>query len=239
MERFARTKLIIGEEGLEALNSADVAVFGIGGVGGAACEALARSGIGTLTLVDYDVVDVTNINRQIVALDSTIGQPKVEVMAARIQEINPHCRVITYREFYDAARSDEFLHDDLDYVVDAIDSVASKVDLIVQCKRRGIPIVSAMGAGNKLDPTQLKVADISETHTCPLAKVVRVGLRKQGIISGVQAVFSTERPQRLVPGRTPGSTAFVPPAAGMILASVVVRQLLQRSEGGGTLSSDG
>ena len=214
MERFARTKLIIGEEGLEALNSAHVAVFGIGGVGGAACEALARSGIGTLTLVDYDVVDVTNINRQIVALDSTIGQPKVEVMAARIQEINPHCRVITYREFYDAARSDEFLHDDLDYVVDAIDSVASKVDLIVQCKRRGIPIVSAMGAGNKLDQHSLRwriSLKLTHAHWPKLS----------GLASESRALSACKRcfplsARSAVPGRTPGSTAFVPPAAGMI-----------------------
>lgn len=238
MERFARTALIIGERGLEILANAKVAVFGLGGVGGAACEALARSGIGTLVLVDHDVVDITNLNRQIVALESTIGQAKVDVMAARIREINPRCRVLTYQAFYDGERSAEFLHSDLDYVVDAIDSVNSKVELICQCVRRGIPIVSAMGAGNKLDPTQLRVADISETHTCPLAKAVRLGLRKQGITRGVQVVFSTERPQRLVPGRTPGSTAFVPPAAGLILASVVVRKLLEGRGGGGSFSTD-
>ncbi|MGI6148847.1 MAG: tRNA threonylcarbamoyladenosine dehydratase [Firmicutes bacterium] len=235
MERFQRTALIIGEEGLDILRRSKVAVFGVGGVGGAACEALARSGIGTLILVDHDVVDITNINRQIVALESTIGRPKVGVMADRIREINPNCQVIAYQQFYAAERSADLLRPDLDFVVDAIDSVTSKIDLIVGCRKRGIPIVSSMGAGNKLDPTQLQVADISQTHTCPLAKAVRLGLKKHDITSGVQVVFSTERPTRLMPGRTPGSTAFVPPAVGMVLASVVVRKLLDRSEGHGTV----
>mgnify|MGYP000937350119 CR=1 FL=1 len=239
MERFARTKLIIGETGLQKLSRAKVAVFGIGGVGGAACEALARSGIGTLVLVDHDVVDITNINRQIVALGSTLGRPKVEVMAERVRDINPDCRVIAYREFYDERRSDELLPCDLDYVVDAIDSVPSKVSLIAQCRKRGISVVSAMGAGNKLDPTQLQVTDISQTHTCPLAKAVRLGLRKLGVREGVPVVFSTERPRRLVPGRTPGSIAFVPPVVGMIMASIVVRDLLQESDSGGSLPADG
>lgn len=231
VERFTRTALVVGNEALHRLAQMKVAVFGVGGVGGAVCEALARSGIGTLVLVDYDVVDITNINRQIVALESTIGLPKVEVMAERIRQINPNCRVIPMRQFYEPGRADEFLTPDLDYVVDAIDSVSSKVDLLVQCHSRKIPVVSAMGAGNKLDPTQLRIVDISETHTCPLARVVRLGLRERGIHCGIRVVFSPEPPTRVTPGRTPGSTAFVPPAAGLALASWVVRDLLERSGG--------
>lgn len=229
MARFSRTALIVGDEGVHKLAQAKVAVFGVGGVGGAACEALARSGIGTIVLVDYDVVDVSNMNRQIVALETTIGRPKVEVMAERIAQINPNCQVVARREFYQPGQADSFLSRDIDYVVDAIDSVSSKIDLIIQCYTRGIPIVSAMGAGNKMDPTMLRLADISETHTCPLAKVVRLGLRKEGITSGIPVVFSPEHPKRITPGRTPGSTAFVPPAAGMALASLVVRELLKGS----------
>lgn len=228
VERFTRTALVIGNEGVHRLAQAKVAVFGVGGVGGAVCEALARSGIGTLVLVDYDVVDITNINRQIVALQSTIGRPKVDVMAERIREINPNCQVIALREFYEPGRADDFLTPDLNYVVDAIDSVSSKVDLLTQCYTRKIPVVASMGAGNKLDPTQLRIADISQTHTCPLARVVRLGLREKGINKGIPVVFSPEPPTRVTTGRTPGSTAFVPPAAGLALASWVVRELLER-----------
>ncbi len=238
---FARTELLIGKQGLSALAGCKVAVFGIGGVGSFAAEALARSGIGSLTLIDFDRVDVTNINRQLHALLSTVGMYKVDVMAARIGEINPRCRVTARREYFQPELEEEFLDESFDYVIDAIDSVRSKVGLIRACIVRGIPIISVMGAARKLDPTAFRVADISETYNDPLARVVRRGLRELGITGGVKVVFSPELPPQPpegddgdqaagVPGRKPpGSIAFVPPVAGLIAAGVVVRDLLERS----------
>lgn len=232
MERFVRTEWLIGRDGLGRLKQAAVAVFGMGGVGAAAVEALARTGIGTLVIVDHDQVTPSNLNRQLIALTSTLGRLKVEAAAERIKDINPECRVITYPIFYQKEHEAEIFAHRPDYVVDAIDSVAAKLDLIEGCVRAGIPIISAMGAGNKLDPTKLTTADISETHTCPLARVIRAELRKRGIVSGVKTVFSTEQPLKVHKkenGRhPPGSIAFVPPVAGYVMASVVVRDLLAR-----------
>lgn len=232
MHRFLRTQWLIGQEGLHKLQAATVAVCGLGGVGGAAVEALARSGIGKLVIIDHDRVDPTNINRQLIALTSTIGQPKVEVAAARLRDINPECEVIALQMFYNKDCSQQLFDHQPDYVVDAIDSVAAKVDLITECVARNVPIISSMGAGNKLDPTKFMVTDISETHTCPLAKVVRTNLRKLGITRGVKTVFSTEQPCKIDRGdtdeRAPGSIAFVPPVAGYIIASVVIRDLLAK-----------
>ncbi|MGI6358154.1 MAG: tRNA threonylcarbamoyladenosine dehydratase [Bacillota bacterium] len=242
--RFSRFELLIGYEQLQRLQQARVAVFGLGGVGSFAAEALARSGIGSLLLVDHDQVSLTNINRQLPALSETIGRPKVDVMAERILQINPACTVEPLQVFFGAGNWCEILTSDLDYAVDAIDTVASKLLLVEKCLELRVPIISSMGAGNKLDPTQLKVADISHTSVDPLAKIMRKELRKRGIHQGVKVVYSPEPPitplaelvNRLrtagdVPDekrQIPGSSAFVPPAAGLAMASVVVRDLLQR-----------
>ena len=230
VERFIRTEWLIGPDKLSRLQQATVAVFGLGGVGAAAVEGLARTGIGNLVIVDHDRVSESNLNRQLIALTSTLGRLKVEVAAERIKDINPVCQVAAYPMFYDQQHEETIFAHKIDYVVDAIDSVAAKLDLIEGCYRAQIPIVSAMGAGNKLDPGRLMVADISETHTCPLAKVIRVELRKRGIVQGIKTVFSDEQPLKVHKtenGRhPPGSIAFVPPVAGYLLASVVVRDLL-------------
>lgn len=221
--RFVRTELLIGADGIRVLSSKKVGVFGLGGVGSFAAEALARAGIGTLVLVDSDVVDESNINRQLPAMTSTLGRPKVQVMADRIREINPQAKVEPREDFYSQENSHALLTRDLDYVVDAIDSVGSKVHLIKTCVEQGIPIISAMGSGNRLDPLAFSVEDISKTHSCPLAKAVRQRLRRCGIEEGVKVVFSRELPIRKHP---PGSISFVPPVVGLIMCSVVVRGFL-------------
>lgn len=240
LHRFSRLELLIGSNGLHSLQNASVAIFGIGGVGSFVAEALARSGIGRLRIVDHDVVSLTNINRQLPALESTIGHPKVKVMAERIKQINPDCKVEAIEAFLDQDNWQQLLSDGLDYVVDAIDTVASKLVLIEKCHELNIPIICSMGAGNKFDPSLLQVADISKTRVDPLAKVVRLELRKRGISKGVKVVFSTEPPsppiadhakqlqleEQTAKRQIPGSTAFVPPAAGLLLASAVVRDLL-------------
>ena len=235
IHRFSRTELLIGEAGLAALAGSKVAVLGIGGVGSYTVEALARSGICFLTLVDHDRVDLTNLNRQIHALDSTVGMYKVDVMQARIRDINPHCCVEVRREFFEPDRGADWLAKGYDYVIDAIDSVPSKVGLISGCLERGIRIVSAMGAAGKLDPTGFQVVDISETYNDPLARAVRRRLRDMGINKGVKVVFSPELP--ILEGgqgcntakdrQPPGTIAFVPAVAGLILAGVAVRDLLE------------
>ncbi len=251
LHRFSRLELLVGDHGLTTLAAKHVAVFGLGGVGGHAAEALARSGVGQLTLVDYDDVCLTNMNRQLVALHSTVGRDKVDVMVERINDINPHCRVHAVKEFYTADNGHAMLQGPFDFVLDAIDTVSAKLDLIQRCLERQIPIISCMGAGNKWDPTQLTVCDIAETHTCPLAKIVRLQLRKAGWVQGLPVVFSPEQPAPIVttagschggcvcpdPGSKPfnctqrrsipGSTAFVPPAAGLAMASYAVRRLLE------------
>ncbi len=234
--RFSRTEMIIGSEGLLKLKNSKVAVFGLGGVGSYTVEALARAGVGSLVLVDFDDVDITNINRQLHALENTVGQAKVDLMLERVKLINPEIRVRAVKAFYSAENATELLTSDLDYVVDAIDSVSSKLDLIKRCVQNDIPIVSCMGAGNKLDPTKFQVADISATCVCPLAKVMRRELKKAGITQGVKVVYSTEpavKPyatKQTGRRQPPGSISFVPGTAGLILASVVVRDLLYKSE---------
>jgi tRNA A37 threonylcarbamoyladenosine dehydratase len=225
---------LLGAAGLEKLAAARVAVFGLGGVGSFAVEALARSGIGHLVLVDHDRVSLTNLNRQLPATLATLGQLKVDVMKRRIEDINPRAVVESYPVFYTPELGGELLTPDYDYIIDAVDTVTAKVDLIRRSRELGIPIVSSMGAGNRLDPEKFQVADISATHTCPLARVMRRELRRLGITSGVKVVFSTEPPLKVGgkgedgEGRkqVPGSVSFVPPVAGMILAGVVVRDLL-------------
>jgi tRNA threonylcarbamoyladenosine dehydratase len=246
--KFSRTELIIGAQGLEKLANSKVVVFGVGGVGSFTVEALARAGVGELILVDYDDICLTNINRQLHALHSTVGDLKVEAMKKRVLDINPEIKVSAVREFYEQEKADHFLTPDVTYVVDAIDTVKSKISLVVECKKRGIPIVCSMGAGNKLNPTAFKVADISETTICPLAKAVRKLLRKEGIESGVKVVYSAEKPLEpnlaevdckvncICPNKDghctkkrqiPGSISFVPSVVGLIIAGVVVNDILQ------------
>jgi len=239
---FSRFQLGIGTENLNRLKGKTIAILGVGGVGSYAVEALARSAVGRLILVDKDVVDITNINRQIHALHSTIGKPKVEMMKERVLMINPECEVIALHLFYEEGTADEIFSFHPDYIIDAIDTLTSKVHLIVESKKRGIRIISSMGAANKLDPTQFRVTDISKTFMDPVAKIVRQQLRKQGIENGVQVVFSPEQP--LSPKKElyvevgqpesmvrkeripPASNAFVPPMVGLIMVSVVIRELI-------------
>lgn len=229
-----RTELLLGRSAVESLGSAHVAVFGVGGVGGFAAEALARAGIGHITLVDGDKVSPSNINRQIIALASTVGRPKTEVMRERILDINPDARVDVYELFYSEDTRSLFDFSSFDYVVDAIDSVRSKVDLIRTAKEHGAPIISAMGAGKKLDPTRFEVADISETSVCPLARAVRASLKKLGITS-LKVVYSRElsvEPPSDAPDmgdeRAPGSVSFVPGVMGLIMGGEVIKELASR-----------
>ena len=233
-ESLARTALLLGEEALEKLKNARVAVFGVGGVGGYCVEALARSGIGALDLIDSDTVALSNLNRQIIALRSTVGRLKVDVAAERVRDINPDCRVTVYPIFYLPETRDTFDFRAYDYVVDCIDTVKGKLALAEQAQEAGTPIISAMGAGNKLDPTRFEIADIYETSVCPLARVMRTECRKRGI-ERLKVVYSKEPP--LTPRDTgsnekkgthpaPGSIAFVPSVAGLILAGEVIRDLI-------------
>ena len=227
---FDRTKGLLGEDAMEKLRSAKVAVFGIGGVGGYVAEALARSGVGALDLVDKDVVSVTNINRQIVALRSTVGKDKTAVMKDRIADINPDCKVTEHKIFYLPENADCIDLSAYDFVVDAIDTVSAKLELAVRTKDMGVPFISCLGTGNKLDPTRLEIADISKTSVCPLARVMRRELRARGI-NHLTVLFSTEEPiksQIVEDGKpVPASSAFVPSAAGLIIASHVVRELIK------------
>lgn len=234
-DQFSRTELLLGNQAIERLKAARVAVFGVGGVGGFTVEALARSGVGTIDIIDNDTVSLTNINRQIIALHSTVGQYKVDVMQNRILDINPGCIVNVHKTFFTPETSDEFDFLDYDYVVDAIDTVSGKLELVVQSIKAGVPVISSMGAGNKLDPTAFEVSDISKTSVCPLAKVMRCELRKRGI-NHLKVVYSKEQP--VVPaGKTdedkgsrrslPGSTAFVPSVVGLIIAGEVIKDLIK------------
>lgn len=232
-ERFARTEILLGKEAMNKLGRAHVAVFGIGGVGGYVVEALARSGIGRLDLIDHDKICVTNLNRQIIALSETIGRYKTDVMKERILSINPDAEVTTYQSFYLPENADDFDLFKYTYVVDAVDTVTAKIELVMRAKQAGIPIISCMGTGNKLDPTQLEIADIYQTSVCPLAKVMRRELRKRGVDS-LKTLYSREEPIKLETGTEettrralPGSTSFVPPAAGLIIASEVVKDIVQ------------
>ncbi len=235
-EEQVRTALLLGNGALEKLAAAKVAVFGVGGVGGYVCEALARAGIGAMDLFDRDTVALSNINRQIIATHSTVGRAKVEVMRERILDIFPDCRVRTYPVFYLPENADEYPLDGYSYVVDAIDTVSAKIELAVRANRCGVPLISAMGAGNKLDPTRFCVTDLSKTSGCPLARVMRRELRARGILH-LKVVYSTEsaapRPSdaprmEAVGGKvSPGSLPYVPGVAGLILAGEVVRQITE------------
>jgi len=232
IHEFSRTELLIGKEALERLKKSKVAVFGIGGVGSFAAEALARAGIGKFVLVDKDVVEITNLNRQLIATRKTLGRPKAEIMKERILDINPEAEVTVYQAFYLPETASELIQDDYDYIVDAVDTVTAKIDLVVQAKKRGIPIISSMGAGNKLDPTRFRVADIYSTSVDPLAKVMRRELRSRGIES-LKVVYSDEPPikpmeseEKTARRHVPGSIACVPPVAGMIMAGEVVKDII-------------
>ena len=222
-QQFHRTERLIGQEAVKKLNNARVIVFGVGGVGSYVCEALARAGIGAMEIVDKDVVDITNINRQLIALHSTIGKPKVEVCRNRLLDINPGMEVTARQCFYLPEKSDEFDFSRYDYVVDAIDNVTAKLDIICKAKEAGVPVISSMGTGNKLDPMAFKIADIEKTKVCPLAKVMRKELRKRGV-SGVKVVYSEEEPAD-TESRTPASISFVPSAAGLLIAKAVIEDL--------------
>lgn len=247
LNQFSRTQLLLGQEGMEKLYRARVAVFGIGGVGGYTVEALARSGVGTLDLIDDDKVCLTNLNRQIFATRKTVGQYKVDVAQQRILEINPKAVVHTYKTFFAPQTAEQFDFSQYDYVVDAIDTVTGKLELVVQAKKAGVPIISSMGAGNKMDPTAFEVADIYETSVCPLARVMRKELKKRGI-KKLKVVYSKEPPMTPIedmaiscrtncicpPGterkctqrrQVPGSNAFVPSVVGLIIAGEVVKDL--------------
>ena len=247
LNQFSRTQLLLGQEGMEKLYRARVAVFGIGGVGGYTVEALARSGVGTLDLIDDDKVCLTNLNRQIFATRKTVGQYKVDVAQQRILEINPKAVVHTYKTFYAPQTAELFDFSQYDYVVDAIDTVTGKLELVEQAEKAGVPIISSMGAGNKMDPTAFEVADIYETSVCPLARVMRKELKKRGI-KKLKVVYSKEPPMTPIddlaiscrtncicpPGterkctqrrQVPGSNAFVPSVVGLIIAGEVVKDL--------------
>ncbi|MNC36567.1 tRNA threonylcarbamoyladenosine dehydratase [compost metagenome] len=244
LHQFSRTELAVGPEGLDILKNSTVAVLGIGGVGSIAAEALARSGVGRIIMIDKDVVDITNINRQIHALLSTVGKPKAELMKNRIADINPECDAIALKMFYTEETYEELFKYPLDYVLDASDTVSYKIHLIKECLKRKIPIISSMGAANKMDPSRFQVADISKTTVDPIARVIRQKLRKDGIHKGVKVVFSTEEPllpredvtQKIVPENAPeirkaqnppASNAFVPPVAGLIMVGAAVKDLLK------------
>ena len=246
LHQFSRNELAIGKEGLDRLKGSTIAVLGIGGVGSFSAEALARSGVGRLILVDKDDIDITNVNRQLHALLSTVGRSKVEVMKERIADINPECEVEALQMFYTEDTYEDFFSSRPDFVIDASDTISYKIHLIKECQKRGIPMISSMGAANKMDPTRCRVADIFKTHTDPIAKVIRTRLRKEGIKKGVPVVFSDESPiivrQDIVKEvgneeagirkakMPPSSNAFVPSAAGLIMASFAVGQLLNGIE---------
>ncbi len=228
-ERISRSAMLLGEDGIKKLSSARVAIFGIGGVGGHAAEAICRAGVGEVLLVDADTVSESNINRQTVALHSTVGRPKVDVMRDRILDINPDCKVECKRLFYTKDTADTVDLSEFDYIVDAIDTVSSKLELIERAHALGIKIISSMGTGNKLDPTAFEVSDIFKTSVCPLARVMRYELKKRGI-PRLKVVYSREEPIRAVADGTagrhaPGSVSFVPAVAGLIIAGEVIKDI--------------
>lgn len=230
MAQFERTRLLIGDVGINKLEKAKVAIFGVGGVGSYTAEALARAGVGKLVLVDKDDICITNLNRQIHALHSTIGKSKVEVMKARILDINPNAEVEIFQKFYMPENAEEFSFSEYDYVVDAVDNVTAKIDLAVRAEKLSVPIISAMGAANKLNPFMFEVADIYKTSMCPLAKVVRKELRNRGVKS-LKVVYSKEESIKPIESengnRVVGSISFVPSVMGLMIASEVIRDLLK------------
>ena len=223
-EQFSRTELLLGKTALEKLQAATVAVFGVGGVGGYVVEALVRSGVGSFELIDNDTVSLSNLNRQIIATKDTVGRDKVEVMRERVLSINPDAKVTMRKCFYLPEVAQEFDFSKYSYVVDAVDTVTAKIDIIMRAKAAGVPVISSMGAGNKLDPTRFQVADIYSTSGCPLAKVMRRELRKREV-DALKVVYSTE--EAIQTGqRIPGSVAFVPSVAGLIVAGEVIKDLI-------------
>ena len=245
LNQFSRTQLLLGKEAMDRLKGARVAVFGIGGVGGYVCEALVRSGVGAIDLIDDDKVCLTNLNRQIIATRKTVGKYKTDVMEERIHDINPDVSVVTHRCFFLPENADEFPFEEYDYIVDAVDNVTAKIDIICNAKAAGTPVISSMGTANKLDPTMFKIADIEKTKVCPLAKVVRKELRTRGV-SGVKVLYSEEEPKKPLYNPTesensddpcisspeqkkaaPASISFVPPAAGLIIAGQVISDILK------------
>lgn len=234
INEFSRTELLLGSEAIDRLKQARVAVFGVGGVGGYVVEALARSGVENLDLIDMDTVSLTNINRQIIATHSSVGKDKVDVMKERVLDINPNCHVITHKCFFLPENADTFPFSEYDYVVDAVDTVSAKIALVEKCQEYNVPIMASMGAGNKLDPTQFEVADIYKTSVCPLAKVMRRELKKRRI-KHLKVVYSKELPIKPNEGEEvldngkviPGSIAFVPSVAGLIIAGEVIKDLIK------------
>ena len=247
LNQFSRTELLFGKEAMEKLHNSRVAVFGIGGVGGYAVEALVRSGVGALDLIDDDKVCLTNLNRQIIATRKTVGKYKADVMAERVHDINPDCTVKVHKCFYLPENKDEFDFTEYSYVVDAVDTVTAKIQLVMEAQEKNVPIISSMGAGNKLNPAEFEVADIYKTSVCPLAKVMRRELKKRGV-KKLKVVYSKEKPTRPVDDMSiscrthcicppdakhkcterrdiPGSTAFVPSVAGLIIASEVIKDI--------------
>jgi len=236
LNQFSRTELLLGHEAMEKLENSRVAVFGVGGVGGYVCEALVRSGVGHFDLIDSDTVCLSNLNRQVIATLKTVGRYKTEVMKERMMEINPKVEVEIHNCFFLPENADEFPFEEYDYVVDAVDTVTAKIALVMKCKEKNIPIISSMGAGNKLDPSAFKVADIYKTDVCPLAKVMRRELKKRGV-KKLKVVYSEEKPLKPLEAptedgnetherrQTPGSLAFVPSVAGLIIAGEVVKDL--------------
>ena len=231
-EKFSRTEMLIGNEGMDKLKDAKVAVFGIGGVGSFVCEGLARSGIGNFILIDYDKVDESNINRQIIATTKTIGRYKAELMAERILEINPDANVEIYKEFYMADCESDIITEDLSYTVDCVDTIMAKIAIICKCDEIDVPVISSMGTGNKLDPTMFEVADIYDTTVCPLAKIMKKDLRKRNI-EKLKVVYSTEHAINTNDHpinhdrkfKVKGSTSFVPSVAGLIIAGEVIKDI--------------
>lgn len=232
LKQFERTSLVIGEDNVKKLNKSKVVVFGAGGVGSYVIEALARAGVGHLVIVDGDKVDETNINRQIIALHSTIGLPKVEVAKKRVMDINPNIEVQTREEFF-LSESEDFFDETIDYVVDAVDTITAKIEIIERAKKHNIPVISSMGTGNKLDPTRFEIADISKTSVCPLAKVMRKELKQRGIES-LKVVYSKEEPIKTnkfdeeTNKQIPGSISFVPSVAGLIIAGEVIKDIIKK-----------
>ena len=231
--KFSRTEMLIGEDGMEKLKDAKVAVFGLGGVGSFVCEGLARSGLGNFILVDFDKVDESNINRQLIATEKTIGKYKVDLMKERILEINPDANVETHREFYMADSETDIITEDLSYAVDCVDTIMAKIAIICDCDAIDVPVISAMGAGNKLDPTMLEVANIYDTTVCPLARIMKKDLRKRNI-EKLKVVYSTEPPintndcainKNREKYKVKGSVSFVPSVAGLIIAGEVIKDI--------------
>lgn len=227
LNQFSRTELVVGKDGVEKLNNTKIAIFGLGGVGSFALEGLVRAGIGNLVLIDNDCVELTNLNRQILATHKTIGKPKVEIAKQRILDINPNANVEIHQEFF-MPETEGILDDSIDYIVDCIDTVTAKIELVVRAERLNIPIISCMGTGNKLEPTRFEAADIYKTSICPLAKVMRKELRNRGV-KKLKVVYSKEEPiksNKKDRNQVPGSISFVPSVAGLIIAGEVVKTIL-------------